>query len=316
MTKRFVSKLLLLFVLVIALAAIGLYVFFDGFSIAVNPRYFFTLLSAPQELKQALFVTEQGGVTSLSRIYRGGVKTRTFDNKKIVDMAQGGDVLVAVMEQTGSGAVDVYRVPPSGALIPLSEDGMPKGNVSVSLAGDYIAFTEIGPAVDGAPEDAYDVRRYTTVVLNNSGKELVRIQGNYPNFLDRSKLFVSSEVGHIVYDIETGDASVVPEETAFLPVEPRVWGANGFITMRNFLVPGEIEIVRLYSITPLLYDVVENVPVGEKGAVALSDTEGLYVFEAEGDVMHVSRYPLSEGTMSEPVFSVPASLFNPTAVIF
>lgn len=285
-------------------------------SLSFDPRSFFTLLNAPQEVKDMLFITKIEGGEALARIRSGGIQTFAFPAKHFIQVARSGDIVLALalVEQTGSGAIDVYRVE-GATLTPLTTDGGKKGGITVSPDGSKFAYSTEGPALPGAIEDAYDVRRYTTRIINTvSGEEALSLPGNHPYFLEGNLLLVLNERGFEVYDLETGAGNATGDDLAFLAIEPPLYSENGGFLVQN-PVTNEFLLMKFASYDPV-FPVLLAVFPAEEGVLFALKGENLYRSASSQGTFTLSRQGgQTEAGHGTTILSLPADVLNPLAII-
>lgn len=298
-----------------AIAVIVLFgiLFFYKDSFRLDPRSFFTLLNAPSEVRDMLFVSKNDVGEALSRIRYGGIQTFTFSAKHFIQVARSGNAMLALIEQTGSGAIDVYRVL-GDSLIPLTADGGRKGGITISPDGSRFAYSTEGPALQGTVEDAYDVRRFITHVARVSGEELFALPGNHPYFLEDNLLLVLNERGFEVYDLETGAGNATLDDLAFLAVEPPLYSRNGGFLVQNPITDERL-LMKFASYDPVFPVLLSVFPAEEGVLFALKD-KNLYRSVSSEGVFTLSRLDgQADEVQGTTLLSLPASVLNPLAII-
>ncbi len=282
---------------------------------SVNSRYFFQLLNAPQSVKNAIFITTHGEETALARVAFGGIVTTVYPERNILEVARTNGVMVGVLEDAQSGAVDVFLIQ-GKKLTPLTTDGLPKSSITISPDGSRVAFAVKGPAFEGIREDAYDVRRYEISVLRISSPDVVGVyKGNHPRFFDRDSLFAFSEQGLTVYELQTGSSRFFADSLAFTASERPVFGEGGPFMVRDPFGGSQFLVMNMVSLNPIFYQLVGTLSTSNEQD--FFTTQGNTVFKGSfvDGVFQLSDYANLEED-PEVVLSLPEEYFKPITVIF
>lgn len=307
-----VAAIAALIIIILAIAVVPAAL--ERSAIRFDLRSFFTLLNAPAEVKDMLFVMKVDGGEALAQIRSGGIQTYAFPAKHFIQVARSeGDTVLALVEQTGSGAIDVYRVDGS-TLTPLTADGGRKGGITISPDDLKFAYSTEGPALPGTIEDAYDVRRYTTHVARASGEESFALPGNHPYFLEDNLLLVLNERGFEVYDLETGAGNATGDDLAFLAVERPLYSRNGGFLVQNPITDERL-LMKFASYDPVFPVLLSVFPAEEGVLFALKD-ENLYRGASSEGVFTLSRLDeQADEVQGTTVLSLPTSVLSPLAII-
>jgi len=288
---------------------------FGRSSVSFFPLSFFELARAPEDVKNMMFVTNAGDAEGISRIRWGGIETFVFPDKHFIQVTRAGSgfvALVALIEQTGSGAIDLYRVE-KGTLTPLTKDGTPKTSIGASPDGSRIAYSVQGPALPETLEDGYDVRRFVTHVLDASGEELFLVPGNHPYFLDNDLLLVLNERGFEVLNLETGASDATRDDLAFLAVERPIYGAEAFIVKNP--ITSEYLVMRFASLEPVIPEYLGTLPASENVFFAVSEMGGRFEAQVSDGRLTLTRFNNVADTEGTAVLSLPSSVLAPLALI-
>ncbi len=284
------------------------------------PLHFFTLLSAPQEVKDMVFVVDNGSSSSLVRVLHGGLEIQTFEHSQILYVERATDQTVALVVQKGSGAIDVARVE-NKKLIPLTDDGAQKGGVAFSPHGSYFAYTVLEPLdssgmenVDAATvNEVFFPQRFQIKVHSKDGVFVKSFVGNHPFFFDDETLGFFSERGMETYNFVTGDTTYVADGITSLVQNRPYFGRNNTMIVRN-PVSEELMVFEFTNTPPLTYRFVGILPDSADG-FALSRGQSVFQGLRIGDSFIIRAF---DDFSKDPVeiFSLPASFFNPSSAVF
>ncbi|MEK7613861.1 MAG: hypothetical protein AAB439_03260 [Patescibacteria group bacterium] len=282
--------------------------------------YFFTLLNAPQEVKDMLFVVDSDSSSSLVRIRLGGLETQTFEGIHILGVERTNDKTAVLVFQQGSGATNVARVE-GDALVPLTDDGEMKKSVAFSSDGAYFAYTvpvslslqESDSDSGEVPSISYSPNAFSVQVYERSGAFIESFSGNHPFFLDNETLGFFSEEGIETKNLVKGDKTYIYDDIAFLADERPYFGRNNTMIVRN-PVSNELVVFQFISTPPLVYRIAGVLP-GSSNGFALSRDDAVYHgFSTDGSfiIQKVTDFEQSP----EVFFSIPSSFFSPTSAVF
>jgi len=276
-----------------------------------------TFFSLPAEISKALFVTEVGDVRILSHLSFRGVQSQDFAGKTIVDVARSGDTTLALMrDPQNEDATSLFRIM-NDETQQITADGDPKADVAISPDEKYFAFSVKNPALEGVPEDVYDVRRYTTfVALLSDGTIVETLSGNHPHFLDGKTIILFGQQGVTVKDIEGGEESTLADSIVFNTIQKPSYGADGLFVIQNPVVPNP-SLFRITSWYPFSYEFVASVPVEFGYSASLYGTT-LYVlsYNQEDQSMQIIKYAVDDLESPKIVYSFSDNNVIPQVIIF
>lgn len=265
--------------------------------------------SAP--LKNAVFLIGDKQHRSLG--YFDGTRMRavSYDRKNFFEIARHDGDVYAILEDD-DGSADIFKV--GGPVpVPVTHDGKPKRDLSLSEDGRYIAFSYVAGAPDPAltAKGQFDIAPYTLAVFDTedgSTKEF----GNraHPNFLGGTRLFCISAEGFETLDIVSGERSLLPGPAAARSVlEQPVMGADGMFLMSEVPLPDwRFGLFRITSTDPLRFDFVASLvpPNGMLGTAAAFDGDRAYLaVVSRSDGMQKVFSRAADGTL-RPILTLPA----------
>ncbi len=303
---------------IVLVFVVGLWGWLAFGPIRYSPLHFFTLLNAPQEVKDMLFVVDHDDSSSLIRIRLGGLQVERFEGTHILGLERADDKTAVLVFQQGSGATNVARVD-AGALIPLTDDGEPKEGVAFSPDGAYFAYT-IPTAVvrdETDPEAVlpvpYSPNNFRVEVYERSGAFVESFSGNHPFFLDNETLGFFSEKGIETKNLVKGDTTYIYDDIVLLAEERPYFGRNNTMIVRN-PVTSEFMVFEFISTPPLVYRIAGILPDPSTSFTLSRDGTVYQGVAVNGQFLIRSIFDFKEAP--EVIFSIPASFFKPTSAVF
>lgn len=297
---------------------LGVFVWVLFGPVRYSPLHFFTLLNAPQEVQDMLFIMEDDNSSSLVRIRLGGLEVQTFEGARILGVERANDKTAVLVFQQGSGATNVARVDGS-ALIPLTDDGKPKEGVALSPDGAYFAYTV--PSITTQKETdlvdtstaPYSPNNFRVEVYERSGTFVESFSGNHPFFLDNETLGFFSEKGIETKNLVKGDTTYIYDDIVLLAEERPYFGRNNTMIVRN-PVTSEFMVFEFISTPPLVYRIAGILPDPSTSFTLSRDGTVYQGVAVNGQFLIRSVFDFKE--VPEVIFSIPASFFKPTNAVF
>lgn len=278
-------------------------------------RYALELFGAPPDVKNMLFITEDTqGKRGISSIKYGGVYTTSFGDWSVLQIARAENMTLGLLQDVQSGVVEVFLIE-GKHITPLTEDGVRKSGITISSDGTRFAYSTEGPVFPGVPEEnAYDVRRYTTHIIEGLDEETSALPGNHPYFLEGDLLLVLNERGFEVYDLGTGAGNATLDDLAFLAVEPPLYSHDGGFIVQN-PVTDEFLLMKFASYDPVFPVLLSVFPAEEGVLFALKD-KNLYRSVSSEGVFTLARLDgQADVVQGIEVLSLPTSVLKPLAII-
>jgi len=307
---------LLVFGALVGAIIVAIVLFLVTGPIKFDIRYFSQLWSAPESVRSMVFIEETDNSSSVVRIKFGGLEKKTFDTVRIVQVAQSNEVMLALVEDRTTGAVDIVRIE-GKRLTPLTTDGVNKTGITLSPSGTHFAYAVTTNNTNSSTETspAYRVADYETKVITLAGEEVLSFQGNHPFFLTDSLLVGLSEQGIITHDIAAGNKTSLQDDLAMLVEKRPSYGRNKTMVVQNPISQEYMVFEFITEEPPFAYHLVTVLPAELSPTFAFSEAQTMYYGVMTDDVFMLKAFDTLD-TPALTLLELPASFFNPSHATF
>lgn len=300
----------ILLLVVLFVAVIAVLVLPQSRQVLIRWSAYFT---APQEVKDMLFVLGEEGNAALTRIHLGRLDILTNETVSVLEAVTHNKQVFAILQERSSGEIDIYESNLGDKdWRALTRDGEYKEGLSVSPDGTHLIYALVGPPREGRSDEYYDVRRHRIVMLNSLSGAMTEVEpGAHPFFLDQNTiLFVNVEGYRVKSLVGPEESTLVGTSTTktFL-FRPSV-SSNGFITYRNIFVLQDFLVARIENLFPLSlsYHKTLSAPEGSllSDAALLGDIAYLAI-NTDGTTS-LFKEPIVENATRTKIFTFPENI--------